>query len=195
MVPKAERRAWTPAQRRIDPGIPTGQSASTFICMDWRHMAELLESDVRRADTVNFVGAHLIAGLETGRSRLARMPNGGIADTVVARTNCVSGGRSRRAGSRRARRGQSALDIRWYRRQGVETRAACCGSQAGATQRARHRACRRLCLVARPELARGDQETVGIIERDSRPHRGREPLRQGLAGTACGPAQASCSRS
>jgi hypothetical protein len=36
---------------------------------------------------------------------------------------------------------------------------------------ARHRACRRLCLAARPELARGDQKTVEIrahIEAESR---------------------------
>jgi hypothetical protein len=90
-------------------------------------MAELLESECGALTPLTLVGAHLTAGLGTGRSRLARMPDGGIVDTVVARTNCVSGACSRRAGSWRARRGQSAVDIRWRCQQGL---GACGPAQA-----------------------------------------------------------------
>ena len=72
------------------------------------------------------------------------------------------------------------------RRRGRALGAAGRGAQAGAPDRPRDRAGRRLRLAARPELARGDPGPVSAGRRHPCHHRGRKSLRQDRARAALG---------
>ena len=72
-----------------------------------------------------------------------------------------------------------------------DDQAAHRGAQAGATDRARHRAHRRLCLAARRKLARRRTRPEGAAGRDPRLSRRREPICGRGACAAVGTSRAS----